>query len=127
MIIYKLNINSSITLTYEEKQWLDKNPIIKIAVMNYWKHDNDGNSIHTDLLKLLNQYGKLNLIPVRFDTWEDGFNEAVKGDNVYGIMNLSWSKNREKYFYYTKPYNYTPNYLIVKHRNFETINKHFQN
>ena len=110
--------NLKIDFTDEEKAWIKNNPIIKIAVMNYWDHDNDGNSIHTDYLKLLNKYGNINIIPTRYNIWKDGYNEAIKGKNIHGIMNLSWSKLREeKYFHYTKVYYFEPNYLIVKKNN----------
>lgn len=107
--------NSTLQLTAEEKDWLENHRMIRIAVMNYWDSDDDGNSMHTDFLKLLNKYGDLNIVPVRFDKWNDGFSEAIEGDGVHGIMNLSWSKEREeKYFYYTQAYGYKPNNLVVR-------------
>ncbi len=115
MIVYKINTNSVITLTKDEQKWLENNQIIKIAIMNYWTHDASGNSLHTDMLKLLNKYGNINIIPARYDAWKDGFAEASNGENLHGIMNLSWSQEREdEYFNYTKAYNYAPNYLVVK-------------
>ncbi len=118
MLVYKINTNSFIILTKEEKQWIEDNPMIKIAVMNYWKQDSNGNSMHTDVLKLLNKYGNTNLVAAKYDAWKDGFNDASDGQHIHGIMNLSWSKHREeKYFNYTKAYNYSPNYLIVRKDN----------
>ncbi|MEA3289739.1 MAG: transporter substrate-binding domain-containing protein [Campylobacterota bacterium] len=108
-----------IKLTKEEKTWLKDNPIIKVASMTYWNHDGKDNTIHSDYLKLLNKYGNLNIIPTKHDTWEDGYNQAISGKNdIHAIMNLSWSKEREeKYFLYTKSYNFEPNYLIVRKQN----------
>ena len=118
LIVDKINSNSLITLTKEEKKWMKNNPMVKIAVMNYWVADDDGNSIHTDILKLINKYSNLNIMPVRYDAWKDGFSSASVGKDIHGIMNLSWSKEREKkYFNYTKAYNFTPHYLIVKKEN----------
>ena len=48
--------------TKTEKEWLENNPLIKIAVMTYWESDNNGNNIHTDFLQLLNKYGNLNIV-----------------------------------------------------------------
>lgn len=101
--------------TNSEKEWLDKNPIIRVAVMNYWKSDDNGNSLHTEILKLLNKFSGINLVPIKYNTWKDGFSDAIKGSNVYAIMGLSYSKKREeKYFYYTKAYHFTPYYLITR-------------
>ncbi|MCD6433158.1 MAG: transporter substrate-binding domain-containing protein [Sulfurimonas sp.] len=105
-------------LSTKEKKWLEANPVIKIATMNYWTYDEGGNNIHTDILKLLNKYGKLNIMPVKFDAWKDAIGHASSGAHVHGITNLSWSKNREeKNFYYTTAYTFAPNYLIVKKEN----------
>jgi ABC-type amino acid transport substrate-binding protein/CheY-like chemotaxis protein len=105
-------------LTHKEKAWLKKHPAIKLAFRDGWSTDDEGNSIHSDLLKLLNKYSGLNFIPAMFSSWQEAFNNGAKGDNVYGVMSLSWSKQREeKYFYYTEPYNFTPTYLIVRQGN----------
>jgi len=102
------------TLSKNEKLWIKNNPLIKIAVMDYWKSDNNGNNIHTDILKLLSKYSDLDFIPTQFSTWSDGFNEAIRGNIVHGISNLSWTKEREKdNFYYSKSYSFTPSYLIT--------------
>jgi len=106
-------------LNEEEKKWLQNNPMVKIAVMDYWNHDGNGNTLHTDYLKLLNKYGDLNLVPVRYSVWEDGFEDAISSEgNIHGIMNLSRSKERaEKYFLYTDSYDFEPNYLVVRASN----------
>lgn len=117
-ISYAAVIKKDIGLTAEEKKWIESNPMVKIAYMNYWPTDDDANNIHTDLLKLLSRYSDLSIVPTKFDRWKDGFDEAIDGKNVHGIMNLSWSKEREQeYFHYTKAYNFIPNYIVVKKEN----------
>ncbi len=111
------NNQNNISLSDEERTWLKNNPMIKIAVMNYWETDKEGNNIHTDLIKLLNKYGNLNIVPVKFDAWKNGFKEVNSGKNIHAIANLSWSKERTKNFLYTKAYNFIPIYLIVKDKN----------
>ncbi len=106
-----------ITFTKEEQQWLKDNPMIKIALMNFWETDSDGNNIHTDLIKLLNKYGDLNIVPVKFNTWKKGFKEVNNGQHIHAIANLSWSKERTKNLLYTKAYNFVPIYLLVKNKN----------
>ena len=119
----KENTNNLI-LTKKEKNWLKNNSMIRVAVMNYWNHDGSGNTIHTDYLKLLNKYSDLNIIPVRYDAWKEGYGEATSSnDIIHGIMNLAWSKEREeKYFLYTKAYIFEPSYLVVRENNTDIIN-----
>ncbi len=118
--ILKINENiHNINLTKEESIWLQKNPMVKVAVMNYWNHDGNGNTIHTDYLKLLNKYSNLNILPIRYNAWKEGYGEAISNNNtIHGIMNLAWSKEREeKYFLYTKAYIAEPSYLVVRKQN----------
>ncbi|MCK5294023.1 MAG: transporter substrate-binding domain-containing protein, partial [Arcobacteraceae bacterium] len=120
IILSNILLSNTLNLTKDEKIWLENNPMVKVAVMDYWNHDGDGNTIHTDYLKLLNRYSDINIIPIRYSAWKDGYNQIInkKDNNIHGIMNLSWSKQREKkYFLYTKAYNYEPNYLIVRKSN----------
>ena len=113
---YKKNIDNF--LTKKERDWLYRHPTSRIAIMSYWPHDEKGRSLHTEILTLINKYIGSNLVPVKFDTWKEGYKEAIKGDDIQGIMGLSWSKKREKnYFFYSPPYNFTPCYLIVKKNN----------
>jgi len=62
--------------------------------MTYWPVDKNDESIHTNYMKLLNKYGNLNLQPVYYKYWSDGFSDAKNGV-TYGIMALSYSKKRE--------------------------------
>jgi len=112
LIIIFFSFVFGIEYTKEEKKFLKNNPVIYISSMLYWPVDNNGESIHTNYMKLLNKYGNLNLQPVYYKYWSDGFNDAKDGI-TYGIMALSYSPKREKWFYFTKPYNYAPYYLIV--------------
>lgn len=104
-------------LTPNEKEWLENNPIVKVGAMTYWPSDENGHNLHTEILKLINRYSGLHLIPVKFDIWKKGYQRAEKGDKLYGIMGLSWSKEREKAFLYTPAYDYTPSYLVTKKSN----------
>ncbi|RLA76277.1 MAG: hypothetical protein DRG78_19325, partial [Epsilonproteobacteria bacterium] len=110
----KKKFQSSSLLTPQEKLWLSNNNIIKLAVMDYWVHDDDGNSLETELIKLLNKYANINIIPYKYSRWKDGYKAATKGDEVAGIFYLSYTPQREKdYFYYTQAYKFTPMYITV--------------
>ena len=107
--------------TQEEQKWLNQNPLIKIAVMEYWPSDSSGESLHTSLLKLLNRYGGLNLVAAKYDKWSEGFADASKGRELHGIMGIVKNPQRDRdYFDFTKPYEYIPIYIVVKQED-ETI------
>ncbi len=106
-----------ISLSKEEKLWIDENPINRIGIMSYWPSDNNGDSLHTEVLKLINRYSGLNLVPIKFNTWNQGYKLAAEGKELHGIMGLSWSKEREDIFFYSPAYDFTPAYLITKKTN----------
>ncbi len=104
--------------TLKEKAWIEKNPSIRLAYMNYWPVDDQQQNIHKEYIKLLSQYGKININLVKFNNWKEGFDAAAKGEKVQGILNLSWSKERQdKSFDYTRPYYFTPAYILVRKGN----------
>ncbi len=115
----KIIEKKTVVLTKEEKIWLENNPITRIGVMEYWPSDKNGNSLHTGILKLINRYSGLNLVPIKYKVWKNAFDKASQGDELSGIMGLSWSKEREKQFLYTPAYDFTPSYLITKVSNNE--------
>jgi ABC-type amino acid transport substrate-binding protein/serine phosphatase RsbU (regulator of sigma subunit) len=104
---------NKITLTKEEKEWTKQTGFIKLAVMNYWSSDDQNRNLHTEIIKLLSKYSGLKIVPIYFNSWKQGYEQAKNG-KINGIMNLSYSKKREKYFYYLPAYNFTPIYLITK-------------
>lgn len=105
-------------LTEQEKEWLSENAIIKLAVMNYWHQDYKGDSFETGLLKRLRGFTGLNLFTYKYDAWQDGYRAATAGNDVHGIMQLSWSQEREdNYFHYSPPYKTSPIYLITRAKN----------
>jgi signal transduction histidine kinase len=106
-------LSFAIEYTKKEKEFLKNHPVIYFSAMEYWPIDKSGNSIHTNYIKLLNKYGHINIQPIYYKYWADGF-EAAKEGKTYGILALSHSKNRERYFFYTPTYNYHPYYLIVR-------------
>jgi len=119
VVLYTDNKESKeLSFTKEEKAWIKAHPMIKFAFMDYWPTDNNGNNIHTDLIKLLHKYSELHFTLARFHKWKDGFEEAKQGEHIHGIMSLSWSLEREKNsFLYTKAYDFASSYLIVRKEN----------
>ena len=114
---YKFYKNENI-LTPKEKTWLQKNPIVKLAVIKNWNLfsfiDKDGKlkGFHLDLLKQINKNLNIKLDYELFDSWEEAYN-AAQNKEVDGIFGLSWIKEREKYFNYSPVYQYSPFYIVV--------------
>jgi len=75
IIIYTKSEHNSFDLTNKEKAWLNNNPIQRVAVMSHWPHDSKNNSLHTELLKLINKHIGTNLVPIFFDSWKKGYKE----------------------------------------------------
>jgi len=113
VLVLFLKFVFAVSYTNSEKEFLKNHPVIYFSAMEYWPIDESGNSIHTNYMNLLNKYGHLNIQPVFYKYWSDGF-EAAKSGKTLGIMALSFSENREKFFFYTPAYNYNPYYLVVK-------------
>lgn len=111
-IIFILNTLFGVEYTKKEQEFLKNHPVIYFSAMDYWPVNEQGESLHTNYIKLLNKYGHINIQPIFYHYWSEGFNAAKEG-KTQGIMALSFSKKRTKYFFYTPPYNYTPYYLIT--------------
>ncbi len=83
------------------------NKPIKLAVMSYWSIDESGNNTHYKLIDLFKKYANLDVVPITFDNWDIGYNQAVKNQNIDGIMGLSLAKFQDKNdFLYTQSYKY---------------------
>ncbi|PHR73083.1 MAG: hypothetical protein COA66_04615 [Arcobacter sp.] len=106
-------------LTKEERTYLKEKPLLSIAVLENWEkvsYYNKENKLvgfNIDMLNQININLGINLIPKVFHSWSEAF-LSVKNGNTDGIMSLSWSKEREKYFTYSLPYFFYPHDLIVR-------------
>jgi len=113
LFLTSISLLFGIEYSKKEKEFLKNHPVIYFSAMEYWPIDKCGNSLHTNYIKLLNKYGHLNIQPIYYKYWAEGF-EAAKEGKTFRIMALSHSKKREKFFFYTPTSNYHPYYLIVK-------------
>ena len=117
-----LQQTKKIDFTDTEQLWLKEHPKIKFATMSYWEVDNNGNNIHYKFIELLSKYSGINIIPIMFNKWENGYIEAKKENNIDGILGLKWSEQREKNdFFFTKPYDFTPYYIITNDKRINSI------
>lgn len=107
------------TLSEEEKFWLKKNSLIKVAVLEKWKPfdmiDENGNRVgfHVDLVKLMNKNMGTQIVLVPYPSWNKAYEDVISG-KVHSILSLSYTKEREEnYFIYSKPYHFTPYQIVV--------------
>jgi len=111
-----------ITLTVEERAWLQAQPMTYIAVENNWPpfyfidHNNEGVGYNIDLINTINKNLHINLLPKLYDTWHQGF-KALERDEIAGVLSLSWSEERAKTVAYSPVYSYSPHHIIVRQDN----------
>lgn len=107
------------TLTQIERLWLQKNPIIELAVVKNWNLFSFANQegrivgFHLDLLNQINENLNIRLTYKAFKNWEHAY-EAAKTKKVAGIFGLSWEKEREKYFKYSSVYHHSPYHIVTR-------------
>ena len=113
-------------LTKEEHNYFKKNTSLSVAVVSSWKNVSFYNKknklvgFNIDLINQINKNLGINLSPKVFATWNEAFN-SVKNTSTDSIMSLSWSKEREKYFRYSKAYSFYPHDLIVRKNNTDIL------
>lgn len=109
----------AVLLNSKETAWLKKNPITRIAVLKNWQPYDETNKegrhvgLHADLLTLINKHLGTNFIPLPFAKWKDAYTATLKGETD-GILGLSWTKPREKSFYFSTAYHYKPADLVMR-------------
>jgi len=115
LIISQGLFSSSVHLTKEEKEWIIKNPKIKVAMpINYkpfsFKIDGQPKGLDFDLLDLIEKKTGL-----KFEKIQNSWGESVhnfKTQKVDMITSFAYKKNREKFSLFTTSY-YTSN-LVLK-------------
>lgn len=118
-------------LNYKERIWLLKNQKANIALVKDWQKYsilNENGTIeglHVDLIKLINNNLNTNIKIKVYDTWKEAYSSVLSGKST-AIAGLSWSKQREKDFFYSPSYNYSPYHLVARKsdntiKNFEDI------
>lgn len=109
----------SYIFTTEEKKWLEKNKIITLAVVKDWERfsslDKEGKikGFHLDLIKQINKNLNTNITYKVFENWTKAYTSAKEG-KIDGILGLSWSKQREKFFNYSPSYHYSPYFIVTR-------------
>lgn len=106
------------TLTQEERQWLQEQEAIKIGMMDHWAplsfldYSDEVRGISPEIVGEMNKLlgGKLRLVP---KNWAVVYEEAKAGE-VHGVMDITPTKAREEFFYFSKPYLHIPHAIVSR-------------
>lgn len=117
--------NAELSLTEDEKAWLQDHPIIRVANEDDWPPFDY--SLNDEPKGLVISY--MNLVAeslnVRFEyingfKWNDLLAKA-KAKEIDVLPCLWYAKEREEFFHYTKPYTSNPQVIVVNSRNKQTV------
>jgi signal transduction histidine kinase/CheY-like chemotaxis protein/membrane-bound lytic murein transglycosylase MltF len=106
------------TLTQEERQWLQEQEAIKIGMMDHWAplsfldYSDEVRGISPEIVEEMNKLlgGKLKFVP---KNWALLYEEAKQGE-VHGVMDITPTKMREEFFYFSKPYLHIPHAIVSR-------------
>lgn len=117
------------TLTSEEKNWLSSRKVILIGAMDNWApinfvdYNNQASGMGASMIELLNN--KLdNKLEIVSGNWTTIY-EKTKNGQLDGILDITPKKEREDYFYFTKPYLEIPHVIVSKNtqKSFSSIDE----
>ena len=107
-----------ITLTQEEKSWLDQHPVIAMAPDPAWPpieyYDDKGiyRGMTADYMALLEDRLGITFASNRHENWESVLS-AMKDRKINMITAAASTPNRNEYMLFTKPYLHIPTAIIV--------------
>ena len=112
---YRKYSNNALNLTPEELNYIVKNPIVKIAMLNNFKPFSfEENGLHqglsNDILKEISQLSSLKFEKVT-DTWSPSL-QRFKEKKVDMISGISHTLKREEYSLFTKSFFEIPTYIF---------------
>ncbi|RXJ99462.1 hypothetical protein CRU98_05400 [Arcobacter sp. CECT 8986] len=107
-IYFSISLNASLVLTKKEKEWISKNPIVKVGVDSNWapfefKNKQDIQSgISSDYLKEISK-----LTGLKFDIYSDKWSRVMQKIRLKDIDMLACAdstEDRKMYLDFTEPY-----------------------
>ena len=105
-------------LTLEEKNWLENKEIIIVGAMDNWapinfiNHNKEPLGIGFSLVELLNK--KLdNKLKIESSSWNNIY-EKAKNSKIDLILDITPKKEREEFFFFSKPYLQIPHVIVSK-------------
>ena len=105
-----------VALTSQEREWLDAHEQISIGVMNHWaphgflRYDGTPQGISVDMIE---EFNKLldNKLKIVSGAWSEIYTQAKAG-KIHALMDITPSKDREKFFFFTAPYVRIPHVIV---------------
>ena len=106
------------SLTHEEKVWLEAQEEIRIGVMENWaphsflRYDDTPQGITIDMIEELNKLlgEKIKIVS---GNWSDIYTQA-KDAKIHALMDLTPSKEREAFFFFSTPYTQIPHVIVSR-------------
>ena len=117
------------TLTTEEKNWLNSRKVILIGAMDNWApinfvdYNNQASGMGASIVELLNDKFD-NKLEIVSGNWSSIY-EKTKNGQLDGILDITPKKEREEFFYFTKPYLEIPHVIVSKNtqKSFSSIDE----
>lgn len=113
----KVNEGEELKLTEEESNWLKQHPVIyyasdpAFAPYEYIDENNKHKGIAADYIVEVEKMLDIDIVFIPTKTWSEALDLAKK--NTVNFLFMSKSSERLKYFYYTKPFVFSPNMFIA--------------
>ncbi|MBT5242711.1 MAG: transporter substrate-binding domain-containing protein [Rhodospirillaceae bacterium] len=111
-------VRAKLSLTEEERQWLNEHPVIRVHNEKDWPPFNffgagrpQGFSI--DYMKLLAAKIGINVEFITGPSW-DGFLKMMKSGDLDVMLNIVRTPERETYMHYTESYTSNPNAILSR-------------
>ncbi|AXX93010.1 hypothetical protein CPU12_07315 [Malaciobacter molluscorum LMG 25693] len=107
-VYFSISLNASLLLTNKEKEWISKNPIVKVGVDNNWapfefkNKQNIQSGISSDYLKEISK-----ITGLKFDIYSDKWSNVLQKIRLKKIDMLACADNtedRSMYLDFTEPY-----------------------
>lgn len=111
------NDGEPLKLTEEESNWLKQHPVIyyasdpAFAPYEYIDENNKHKGIAADYIVEVEKMLDIDIVFIPTKTWSEALDLAKK--NTVNFLFMSKSSERLKYFYYTKPFVFSPNMFIA--------------
>ncbi|MCM8531837.1 MAG: transporter substrate-binding domain-containing protein, partial [Lentisphaeraceae bacterium] len=126
ILLLSLNsVNAELSLSQDEKSWLQDHPIIRVANEDDWPPFDY--SLNGEPKGLVISYMDLvaERLNVKFEyvngfKWNDLLAKA-KAKEIDVLPCLWYVKEREEFFHYSKPYTSNPQVIVVNSRNKQTL------
>ncbi|ADG91695.1 multi-sensor signal transduction histidine kinase [Arcobacter nitrofigilis DSM 7299] len=113
--IFASSTYSNISLTFKEKEWIKNNPKVSIALSRDFPPFSykENGKLKGLTIDVINKIGKLTGLTFKTEssTWTTSLNNFKSG-RVEIISDISYTKKREAFTLFTKPYYEIPNFIF---------------